>query len=105
MTTTIQKLVKPKTSALRAGSVPGSMRVAALEHFGPPNVLSLHTLPVPGPGPGEVLIELYTAGVGVWDASIRDGTWKPSGRPKFPLVPGTDGAGIVVLKGPRVRIT
>ena len=103
MTTTIQKLIKPRASALRTGSVPGSMRAAALEHFGPPNVLALHTLPVPVPGPGEVLIELYTAGVGVWDASIRDGTWKPFGRPKFPLVPGTDGAGIVVLKGPRVR--
>jgi NADPH2:quinone reductase len=79
------------------------MEAAALEQFGPPRVLSLHTLPVPLPGPGEVLIELHAAGVGVWDASVRDGSWRPFGRPRFPLVPGTDGAGIVVMKGPRVR--
>jgi NADPH:quinone reductase-like Zn-dependent oxidoreductase len=79
------------------------MNAAALDQFGPPQVLSVHTLPVPLPGPGEVLIELHAAGVGVWDASVRDGSWRPFGRPKFPLIPGTDGAGIVVMKGPRVR--
>jgi NADPH:quinone reductase-like Zn-dependent oxidoreductase len=50
-----------------------------------------------------VLIEIHTAGVGVWDASVRDGSWRPFGRPKFPLIPGTDGAGVVAMKGPRVR--
>jgi NADPH:quinone reductase-like Zn-dependent oxidoreductase len=74
-----------------------------MEEFGPPEVLTLHTLPVPLPGPSEVLIELHAAGVGVWDASVRDGSWKPAGKPKFPLVPGTDGAGTVVLRGSRVR--
>jgi NADPH:quinone reductase-like Zn-dependent oxidoreductase len=79
------------------------MSAAALDRFGPPTVLELHTLPVPLPGPGEVLIELHAAGVGSWDAAERDGTWKPYGRPKFPLVLGTDGAGVVVAQGPRVR--
>jgi NADPH:quinone reductase-like Zn-dependent oxidoreductase len=46
---------------------------------------------------------LHAAGVGVWDAAIRDGSWRPTGRPKFPLVLGTDGAGIVAAKGARVR--
>jgi NADPH:quinone reductase-like Zn-dependent oxidoreductase len=50
-----------------------------------------------------VLIALHAAGVGVWDAQVRDGSWRPFGRPKFPLVLGTDGAGIVVAKGTRVR--
>jgi NADPH:quinone reductase-like Zn-dependent oxidoreductase len=58
---------------------------------------------VPKPGPHEVLIELDTIGVGSWDASIREGTWRKPGRPHFPLVPGTDGAGTVVGKGARVR--
>jgi NADPH:quinone reductase-like Zn-dependent oxidoreductase len=58
---------------------------------------------VPKPGPHEVLIALDTAGVGTWDGSIRDGSWRRPGRPRFPLIPGTDGAGIVVAKGPRVR--
>jgi NADPH2:quinone reductase len=79
------------------------MKAAAVDRFGPPSALTLHRLPVPKPRPHEVLIELDTVGVGSWDASIRDGSWKKPGRPHFPLVPGVDGAGTVVAKGARVR--
>jgi NADPH:quinone reductase len=74
-----------------------------LDRFGPPSALTLHEVPVPRPGPQEVLIAIDTAGIGSWDASIRDGSWRSPGRPRFPLVPGVDGAGIVVAKGARVR--
>jgi NADPH:quinone reductase-like Zn-dependent oxidoreductase len=60
-------------------------------------------VPVPEPGPRELLIAIDTAGVGSWDASIRDGSWRKPGRTRFPLIPGTDGAGIVVAKGARVK--
>jgi len=50
-----------------------------------------------------VLIAIDTSGIGSWDASIRDGSWRKPGRPRFPLVPGVDGAGIVAAKGARVR--
>jgi len=79
------------------------MKAAAIDRFGPPSVLKLHTLPAPAPGPEEVLIALHSSGVGIWDASVRDGSWRPYGRPKFPLIPGTDGAGIVSALGTRVR--
>jgi NADPH:quinone reductase len=79
------------------------MKAAAVDRFGPPSALTLHEVPVPSPGPHEVLIAIDTAGVGSWDASIRDGSWRRPGRPRFPLVPGIDGAGIVVAKGARVR--
>ncbi len=79
------------------------MNAAAIDRYGPPSVIKLHTLPVPQPGPREVLIALHAAGVGGWDGSVRDGSWKPEGRTMFPLVLGTDGAGIVVAKGGRVR--
>jgi NADPH:quinone reductase-like Zn-dependent oxidoreductase len=79
------------------------MKAAALDRFGPPSVLTLHELPVPEPGPREVLIAIETAGVGSWDASIRDGSWRKPGRPRFPLVPGVDGAGIIVARGARVK--
>jgi NADPH:quinone reductase len=92
-----------RASSPRFPTIPATMKAAALDRFGPPSVLRLHTLPVPKPGPGQVLIALDAAGVGVWDASIRDGSWRPNGRPKFPLVPGTDGAGTIVAKGPGVR--
>jgi len=78
------------------------MKAAAIDRFGPPSVLKLHELPVPEPGPNEVLIALHDAGVGVWDADIRKGWW-PRGRPTFPLVLGTDGAGVIAATGARVR--
>jgi NADPH:quinone reductase len=83
--------------------LPESMRAAAVERFGPPSALTIHELPLPKPGPQEVVIAIETAGVGSWDASIRDGSWRKPGRPRFPLVPGVDGAGTVVAKGARVR--
>ena len=86
-----------------ANGIPRVMKAAAVDRFGPPSRLKLHRLPVPHPRPGEVLIALEVAGVGTWDASIRDGSWRTPGRPRFPLVPGIDGAGIVVAAGPKVK--
>ena len=83
-------------------SIPDTMNTAAIDRFGPPSVLKLHRLPVPHPGSSEVLIALHTAGVGSWDASIRDGSWRPPGPTKFPLIPGTDGSGTIVARGSRV---
>lgn len=96
-------MVKPRAATLRTPAIPAMMRAAAIDRFGPPAALTLHLLPVPQPKQGEVLIELHAAGVGVWDASIRDGSWRPGGRSKFPLVPGTDGAGSIVKLGTGVR--
>ena len=79
------------------------MKAAAVDRFGPPSALTLHTVRVPKPGPHEVLIAIDSAGVGTWDASIRDGSWRKLGRPHFPLVPGVDGAGVAIAKGARVR--
>jgi NADPH:quinone reductase-like Zn-dependent oxidoreductase len=77
------------------------MKAAAVDQFGPPSVLTVHEVAVPRPGPHEVLIAIDTAGIGSWDGSIRDGSWRRAGRPRFPLVPGVDGAGIVVVANPR----
>src|SRR5262245_13176719 len=79
------------------------MKAAAIDRFGPPSAITLHTLPVPKPGRREILVALQAAGVGSWDESIRDGSWRLGGRTKFPLVLGTDGAGIVVAAGAGAR--
>jgi NADPH:quinone reductase len=78
------------------------MRAAAIDRFGPPSMLGIHVLPIPACGPKQVLIAMQAAGIGSWDASIRDGSWaeKPV---RFPLVLGVDGAGVVAAKGARVR--
>lgn len=95
-------MIKKKTM-FRTPRIPETMQAAAIDRFGPPSVLTLHTLPVPEPGPHEVLIALHAAGVGIWDARMRDGTWWPTEDPAFPIVPGTDGAGFIAAKGGRVR--
>ncbi len=102
-TTTIIKPTRSTPSALHMKAIPAAMKAAALDTFGPPNALAVHTLQVPWPGQGEVLIELHAAGVGSWDDAVRDGSWRPFNRPRFPLVLGTDGAGVVVARGPHVR--
>jgi NADPH:quinone reductase-like Zn-dependent oxidoreductase len=78
------------------------MQAAAIDRFGPPSALKPRTMPVPKVGPSEVLIALHAAEVGIWDAKIRDGTWA-EGDERFPLVLGTDGAGVVIARGSRVR--
>jgi|ERR1700730_13274905 len=82
--------------------VPSTMRAAAIDHYGSPDVLALHELPVPEIGPKEVLLAVHTAGVGSWDGDIRDG-WSPGGRLSFPLILGADGSGTVVRLGSAVR--
>ena len=88
---------------MRSSHTADMMTAAAIDRFGPPSALTVHTRAVPTPGPREVLIAIDTAGVGTWDTSIRDGSWRKPGPPKFPIVPGVDGAGIVAATGARVR--
>jgi NADPH:quinone reductase-like Zn-dependent oxidoreductase len=78
------------------------MRAAAIDRFGGPEVLTIHELPTPTVDDDEVLIAIHTAGVGPWDADMRAG-WTPDGKPRFPLVLGTDGAGTVAMVGSRIR--
>jgi NADPH2:quinone reductase len=79
--------------------VPATMRAAALDQGGGPEVLSIHQLPVPTPGAGEVLIAVHGAGVAVWETDFRQ---HPGEHAHFPLVLGGDGAGTVVATGPGV---
>jgi NADPH2:quinone reductase len=78
------------------------MEAAAINHFGAPDVIVVRTLPVPSIDSDEVLIAVDTAGVGPWDAEVRIGRIADR-KPHFPLILGTDGAGIVAAIGARVR--
>jgi NADPH2:quinone reductase len=84
------------------GAIPKTMRAAAIDRFGGPEVLSIHSLPVPEVDANELLIAMHTAGVGIWDAELREGKYA-SGNERLPLVLGTDGSGTVVAVGSRIR--
>ncbi|MEV6373761.1 NADP-dependent oxidoreductase [Micromonospora musae] len=83
------------------GDVPERMQVAALDEFGGPEVITPRMLPVPQIADDEILLKVWTAGVGVWDAMRRQGMLVPEGA-SFPLVPGTDAAGTVAAVGGKV---
>jgi NADPH:quinone reductase-like Zn-dependent oxidoreductase len=78
-----------------------TMKAAAIDKTGPPEVLTIHTVPIPKMGPKDVLISLLAAGVGIWDAQIRKGDYSV-GSKRFPRVLGFDGAGIVADVGKAV---
>jgi NADPH:quinone reductase-like Zn-dependent oxidoreductase len=83
-------------------AVPQTMRAAAIDKAGGPEVITLHTLPVPRPAADEVLIAVHTAGVASWDVSVRQ---HPDALKHlhFPLVLGTDGSGVIAAVGSQVR--
>jgi NADPH:quinone reductase-like Zn-dependent oxidoreductase len=83
-------------------SIPAQMKAAAIDRYGGPEVLHAETLPVPRPGPHQVLVRLDSAGIGVWDPYVRTGEFK-LGPDRFPQVIGNDGAGEVVAVGDKVQ--
>lgn len=71
------------------------MRAIVVEQPGGPGVLAVRELPVPEPGPGQVLVRVAAAGVNYADVMMRSGrTAAP-----FPCTPGVEGAGTVVRPG------
>ena len=67
----------PSGHSRHTAHIPHTMPAAAIDHFGGPEVLTLHNVPVPSIDEKEVLIALDTAGVGPWDADIREGWYPP----------------------------
>ncbi len=72
----------------------GSMRAMVLEKAGDP--LRLVRLPVPEPGPAQVLVRVRACGVCRTDLHVVDGELPD---PKLPLVPGHEVVGTVAARG------
>jgi NADPH:quinone reductase len=83
-----------------ARPVPDTMLAAAIDQGGGPEVLTIHRLPLPKAGAGQVLIAMHAAGVAVWEVAERQ---HPSERAHFPLIIGSEGAGLVAAVGPDVQ--
>jgi len=76
------------------------MKAVRIHRFGPPEVVVIEDVPVPSPGPREVLVRVAAAGVAPWDALIREGKSKVSPQP--PLTLGSDLSGVVAAVGSEV---
>jgi NADPH:quinone reductase-like Zn-dependent oxidoreductase len=75
------------------------MKAARVVRFGPPNVIINDDLPRPEPAAGQLLVRVKAAGVGNWDALIREG--KVELQP-LPLILGSELSGIVEAIGAEV---
>lgn len=74
----------------------------AIEEYGGPERLTQMELPDPKVGPDTVLVRVRAAGVNPVDWKIREGYLESAFPSHFPLVPGWDVAGEVVMTGPAV---
>ena len=75
------------------------MKACWFEAFGAAqDVLQQGDWPAPEPGPGEVLVQLHTTGVNPSDVKKRAGAF-PGLLEAGPVVPHSDGAGVVTAVG------
>ncbi|MGY0055311.1 NADP-dependent oxidoreductase [Streptomyces sp. LZ34] len=71
--------------------------------YGGPETERFLDLPLPSPGPGELLIEVHAAGVNPVDWKVREGMHRSFLPLDFPAVLGREAAGVVVGLGPGVE--
>ncbi|XVV16667.1 NADP-dependent oxidoreductase [Actinoplanes sp. CA-131856] len=76
------------------------MKAIVQHRFGGPDVLRYEDVPVPVPGPGEVLLRVAATSFNPGDAAVRAGHVDYARG--FPLIAGFDAAGTVVQVGPGV---
>ena len=74
------------------------MKAIQIHETGGPEVLTLADLPIPEPGPGQVLIRIEATGLNFIEVYFRKGVYKAS----LPLTPGSEAAGTVEELGPGV---
>jgi NADPH:quinone reductase-like Zn-dependent oxidoreductase len=73
------------------------MKAIRIHRFGAVDVLLCEDVPRPVPADDEVLVRVLAAGVGPWDAWVRQG--RSAIQQTLPLIPGADVAGIVERVG------
>jgi len=75
------------------------MKAIQIYATGGPEVLQMAELPIPEPGPGQVLIRVEAIGVNFIEIYFRKGIYKAT----MPLIPGSEAAGTVEKLGPGVK--
>jgi len=75
-----------------------TMRAAVFETAGKPeDVLQLRTVPVPTPGPGEVLVKIEARPIQPADFMFIGGRYRI--KPQYPQIAGLEGFGAVIASG------
>ena len=80
-----------------ASAIPADMTYIRIDGAGPPDVLRPDRMPVPRPGPGDVLVRVSAAGINRPDVLQRLGNYPPP--PGASDVPGLEIAGTIVAVG------
>ena len=75
-----------------------TMKAAVVHEFGKP--LVIEDVPIPQPGPGQVLVKVRACGVCGTDLHAASGDWPV--KPNPPFIPGHEGVGTVAVVGPGV---
>ncbi|CAA2160089.1 Alcohol dehydrogenase [Methylobacterium brachiatum] len=76
-----------------------TMKAAVVRAFGEP--LAIEEVPIPSPGPGQILVKIAATGVCHTDLHAVEGDWPV--KPKPPFIPGHEGVGRVAAVGAGVR--
>jgi NADPH:quinone reductase len=69
-----------------------TMRAVVLDGPGPPEALTIRSVPTPRPAAGQVLIEVKAFGLNRSEMHLRHGV---AGNATFPRIPGIEAAGVV----------
>ena len=77
-----------------------TMKAAVVRSFGKP--LVIEDVPVPTPGPGEVLVKVKACGVCHTDLHAASGDWPV--KPTPPFIPGHEAAGVVAAGTVEARL-
>lgn len=72
-----------------------TMRAAVVRRFDAP--LAIEEVPVPAPGPGEILVKIAASGVCHTDLHAARGDWPV--KPALPFIPGHEGVGRIAAVG------
>lgn len=75
--------------------MPEMMKAAVVHEFGKP--LRIEEVPVPTPGPGQLLVKVMASGVCHTDVHAAYGDWPV--KPILPLIPGHESVGYVAAVG------
>ena len=79
--------------------MPSTMKAAVVREFRKP--LVIEEVPVPQPGPGQVVVKIAATGVCHTDLHAAEGDWPV--KPTPPFIPGHEGVGHVSAVGAGVR--